>query len=73
MHGTLPEEGIVCPVDSPIFPPPQSRGAVGVDSEVAQQPLGKAKVPIPNDPEIGDALERLRKSFRMPSPLWLGI
>ena len=73
MHGTLPEEGIVCPVDSPIFPPSQSPKAVDAESEATQQPLEKGSVLVPNDPEIGDVLERLRKSFRVPSPLWLGI
>ncbi|KAF9489054.1 hypothetical protein BDN71DRAFT_1456595 [Pleurotus eryngii] len=71
MHGTLPKEGIVCPVDSPIFPQPQPRAAV--DAGAPQQPLGKGRGPVPSDPEMSDVLERLRKSFRVPSPLWLGI
>ncbi|KAG9219624.1 hypothetical protein CCMSSC00406_0006054 [Pleurotus cornucopiae] len=73
MHGTLPREGIVCPVDSPIFPQPQLSTSVNAESEAPQQPLGKGKGPVPSDPEMGDVLERLRKSFRVPSPLWLGI
>ncbi|KAJ8697538.1 hypothetical protein PTI98_004331 [Pleurotus ostreatus] len=60
MNGTLPDEGVVCPVDGPIFTgqsvgaaDPSVRRALGVDEK---------------DGDIVQALARLRRSFRVPLP-----
>lgn len=53
-NGTLPAEGVVCPVDSPIFSAQKS------STLEARQPEGKD--------QILQALEQLRQTFRVASP-----
>lgn len=53
-NGTLPAEGVVCPVDSPIFS--------------AQKPSTLEARQVEGEDQIRQALERLRQTFRVASP-----
>ncbi|KAL4259938.1 Serine protease/Carboxylesterase S33 [Pleurotus pulmonarius] len=62
MNGTLPDEGVVCPVTQPIFSGQPVGGVVGStkrrDLEVKEE----------KDEELVRALTRLRENFRVPTP-----
>ncbi len=62
MNGTLPNKGVVCPVDVPIFLG-QSLGAGGHATRRAVGVNLGAK-----DGDIVQALAHLRESFRVPLP-----
>ncbi len=63
MNGTLPDEGVVCPVIQPIFSgqPVDIGGVLGPQERRA---LGEEK-----DEDLIQALARLRENFRVPTPV----
>ena len=65
LNGTLPAEGVVCPVTGPIFSPPQPSNDTGADGVRSTRDLATRE---DKDKVIIVALERLRQSFRLRSP-----
>ncbi|KAF4574326.1 hypothetical protein EYR40_005954 [Pleurotus pulmonarius] len=66
LNGTLPAEGVVCPVIGPIFAAANASGTA-VDGPRITRDLASRKREG-DEQDIVDALKRLRHSFRVPTP-----
>lgn len=65
MNGTLPDEGVVCPVTQPIFSE-QPADIGGVLGPQKRQDLGVKEEG--RDEDLVRALAHLRENFRVPTP-----
>ncbi|KAF4596829.1 hypothetical protein EYR40_007482 [Pleurotus pulmonarius] len=66
VNGTMPAEGIVCPVLAPVFSGQPSSNGTGVNGP--RIPREVANKEPEDDQEIAEVLQRLRENFRVPSP-----